>query len=59
MPSKPRPFKLVINRNGQILLPRELGCSLAIAKALGDEKAISFCEQAEKNKVLVGKGMCG
>ena len=47
--------------DGTVLLPRNANMPflLDIAKALGDEKAITFCEQATLTKVLLGKPLCG
>jgi len=57
--SKNRCFVLEISKDGTVLLPRDHEICLEIAKALGDKKAIQFCEQAALSEVLIGKRMCG
>jgi len=52
---------ITINPDGSVLLPRNADMPFLadIARALGDEKAEKFCEQAELSKVHIGKRMCG
>ena len=53
-------FYITILPNGEVVLPQIDDPLVAeIAKALGDEKAEEFCEQASLTKVHVGKRMCG
>jgi hypothetical protein len=50
---------LVVLPDGRVLLPRGEAFLLAIAKELGDERAITFCEQASCCDLVTGKRMCG
>lgn len=50
---------ITILPDGRVLLPRGHPLLLEIAKALGDERAITFCEQDDLQEVVIGKRMCG
>lgn len=52
-------MRISVLPDGSIVLPRGTEFLEEIAKACGDKAAVTFCEQAELNKVLVGKRMCG
>lgn len=56
-----RSIDIIILSDGSVLLPRDADVPLLteIAKALGDQKAVEFCEQAALSKVHIGKRMCG
>lgn len=40
-------------------MPRGHPLLSEIARALGDESVVRFCEQADMTEVLIGKRMCG
>lgn len=51
---------ITIMPDGTVILPQiDSPGILEIAKALGDPRAIAFCEQAALTKVHIGKRMCG
>lgn len=51
---------ITILPDGTVILPQiDSPVIAAIAEALGDQKAQTFCDQASLTKVHIGKRMCG
>lgn len=52
-------MRIAVLADGSIVMPRGTPLLDEIAKAIADPAAVTFCEQADMNKVLFGKRMCG